>query len=426
MSQTLSQTLAPSGRKDEVSSRGDLQINNLIYKQPKSLSLAVNRTMKRQPFHQTTYAQSTIAYCDWNTGSDYVNPGSSYLTFKVALTGTTPTGNFGNGSAVNLIQQVTITGRSSTELDRTNNVNLWSKQYARNTYSNDWMSNFGAMAGFGSTGIGGMDDAILSSTATRYVIPLPLISGFFRPVGGQPIPPQLASGLKIELQLADYRTAIFESSGTVTGYDITDIRIVTDSITYADDTQKTLNMESASSGLEYTYPRVYDSTSTVSSSSFNAQIRKGVSQALSVTALLRLTADITDVTKDSLKSAAWDVSEWQMRLGNLYFPHQPISDPLVDGLESFFMQQSCHGKTRNGHSENDVSLVDFVTNGFGAMTICLEKDQALNLSGQPLNSSRVMELTGTLANYAANNELTVFLEYITVVKAYIDNVVSAI
>ena len=406
--------------------QGDLMVNNLIYKQPKALSLAVNRTMKRQLFQKSSYTASEIARIDWNTGSDYVNPHNSYLTFKVLLTGTTPTGNFGNGSAVNFIERITITTRSGTELDRIERCNLWSKQETRHTYGQDWITKYGSMAGFGATGVAATDAANLSATATRFVIPLSLLSKFFTPTSDQLIPPMLASGLQIEISFADYRTAVFQKGGTVTGYTISDISIMADCVTLADDTQKTLNSEAAKSGLEYTYPRIYTSTQTVASTAVNAQIRKAVSQATQLNGVLLTQADVLDVTKDSLKSEAWNVSDWSYRLGGLYFPNQTLKDSSQDGLESFFISQACYDKGKHGHAENSVSLTDFTTNGYAQMSANFEKDQSLNLSGLPINNSRVAELNGTLASYSAPIELVVFLQYTAVCKCFLDNAVVAV
>ena len=70
-------------------SKGDLLVNNLIYRQPQQLSLAVNRTLKRQQFQRSSYEAGETAIINWNTGSDSVNSPNSYLVFTVKLTGTT-------------------------------------------------------------------------------------------------------------------------------------------------------------------------------------------------------------------------------------------------------------------------------------------------------------------------------------------------
>jgi hypothetical protein len=402
----------------DQSVKGDLLINNLVYRQPKSLSLAVNRTMKRQYFQRSSYGALETAVLDWNTGSDYVHPDNSYLTFTILLTGTAPVGGWGVGSAVNVIDSITIRSRSGTELDRVQRVNLWSKNDIRHSKSADWVSRYGTMMGYPGVG------TALSGAAVKFVIPLSALSGFFRPVGGHLIPPQLASGLHIELALADHRTAVLLATGALTGYTLGSISMMCDCVTLSDDTQKTLNMESASSGLEYTYPRIFTSTNSVQSTAVNVQVRSAVSQANIVTGVLLTQANVLDEDSDSLISETWDVESWQVRLGSLYFPHQAIQN-AGDGLESYMIAQQTYDKSRHPHAENSVALSDF-TGGHGIMSASMEKDQSLNLSGMPINNSRVLECRATLQSYTNPIEFVVFLEYTAVAKAYIDNCIVSI
>lgn len=402
--------------KKDMRKQGDLMVNNLIYEQPKALSLAVNRTMKRQYFQQTDYSGGANALIHLNTGSDYLNCANSYLTFNVALTGTTPVAGFGTGgSALNFIERVTVTSRSGTELDRFERVNLYQKQNHKFTYSADWVTGFGSLIGYGGS---------VSSTATRFCIPLSMLSGFFKPTGGKLCPPQLASGLQIEIAFADYRTAVDTTSGTVTGYNITDISIMADLVTLSDNTQRTLNVESTE-GLKYTYDRVYTSTAAQTTTSVNAQIRKAVSMCNSIKAVIINSTNLIDVTADSLACINWNYDEWSFRLGGLYFPSQPIKN-ASDGVESLFQVQACYDKPRHSYSESAVSLTDFTTGGFGMAVVCFEKDQALNMSGLPVNNSRVAEFNGTLSGAAATNSLVTFLEYTSVCRAYVDNVVVSV
>ena len=92
----------------------------------------------------------------------------------------------------------------------------------------------------------------------------------------QLLPPQLASGLRTELVFEHYRTALFQKTGAVTGYNITDMRMVLDTLDLTDDTQRTINMESVSEGLEYAYERVYTAVSQVPSLQLQlaSQVRK--------------------------------------------------------------------------------------------------------------------------------------------------------
>ena len=421
-------------RSDQVSDvsqqagSGDLLVNNLTYEQPKALSLAVNRTFNRQYFQRDNYSAGQTAIIDLNTGSDYIDPTNSYLTFSVLLTGTTPTANFASGSAMNLIRQVTIRSRSGTEIDRVERANIWARNDALYTLPDSYLKKFGQVQGFGDTRTAADAANMDSVTATRFCIPLNRLAPFFRPLKkGLKIPPQLASGLHMEIIWEAAATAITVKSGTLTGYDISNIQIMCDSVAMTDETQKTINMESASTGLEYSYPRIYTSITSLQTNqtSVSIQVRKAVSQACIAYGVVLDQANLIDETKDSMASVAWDTERWQYRLGALYFPHQPI-DNATDGVESFYQSQYMFDKVKHPYAESSVSLTEFKTGGLGMHAVTLEKDTALNLSGLPVNNSRVLEANLQFTSVPAAREVLVFLEYCCVSKSYVDNTAVSI
>lgn len=411
------------------SSRSDMLVNNLIYKQPKALSLAVSRSTKTNFFQRSTYAgtRSETAVCDWNTGSSSVELPNSYLTFDVALTGTAPTANWGSGSATNVLSEIRTRARSGTELDRLQSTNLWSKYNSIYTRGSDNLKHVGSAEGFGATQDGTADPAILSSTPTRFAIPLSVISPFFKPMKGQLLPPQLASGLHIELVFEDFRTALFQKTGTVTGYNITNISFKLDTVDLTDETQRALNMESAATGLEYAYERVHQTIAQQPSSqtSLSLQVRKAVSQAAFVYALTVSAADKIDITKDSLVSVVHNVSMFQYRLGSLYFPNEQLLDSSLNGVEAFMIAQQTYDKLGNPHAENSISITNFRAKN-SIMAASLEKNQKLNLSGLPINNSRVLELNCEFSNVTEALEVVCFLQFASVARAYVDNVAVAL
>jgi hypothetical protein len=438
-------------RSDQVSDvskqaeDADLLVNNLSYHQPEALSLVVARQYNRQFFQRSSYSPGETAVIDFNAGTDFTDPGNSYLTFKVGLTGTDPVGNFGHASAMNCIKQVTIKSRSGTELDRIERANLWSYWYTRYTESAAYLGRQGPAEGFpafsnidkpvGTT----VNDipANLEATARRFFIPLKRLAPFFNPVRkGQKIPPQLMSGLHMEIVWESAAVALFTFSGTVTSYAISELAIMTDSACMTDDVQRTINEQSASDGLEYVYPRIWTDTYAASGTQINAQIRKAVSQATIAWSIPMASADQV-ITADSMSAIAWGCTKFQYRLGALYFPQQYIQDDSKDGVEAYAQALETFDKLKHMHNESSVSLGNFVLGaagtadyrggpgGLGCMAVSLEKDTALNLSGLPVNNSRVLELNATLAT-AADREVVTFLEYLSVARSYVDNTAVSI
>jgi hypothetical protein len=364
--------------------------------------------------------------CDWNTGTSYVNCDNSYLSFKVALTGTTPTASFGSGSALNVINEVRIQSRSGTELERLQNANLWSKFDSLSTKPKGNLETVGSIQGFGATLDPVVDGANLGATFKRFVLPLYVVSPFFRPMKKQLLPPQLASGLHFEFVLEDFRTALLGITGTTTGYNIEGLYFNLDCVDMTDDVQRTINMESAQDGLEYTYERIFTSISQLPSNqlSISQQVRKAVSQACFATTLTISQADRINIAKDPLCCVPFNYTSFQYRLGALYFPNQEIQD-AIDGVESYMIAQEVYDKLKHPYSEGAMNLTSFKAK-HGVLSASFEKDTNLNVSGLPINNSRVLELNATYDAVVEPLEVVSFLQYCVVSRSYIDNTALSI
>ena len=331
---------------------------------------------------------------------------------------------------MNLLREIRLRSRSGTELSRVENLNLYSKIISRYYYPQGWIDKFGTLMGFGSSSIGATDPAILSEgVAVRFCIPLKMLCPFFNPkASNQLLPPHLASGMECSLVLEDFRTALFEKTTSLTSYSITQPSFVLDLVDLTDSTQRSLNMESANSGLEWTYDQVYVSSNSLSSgqTNVNVQISKAVSQAEIVFSIMIPSANLIDQTVDSFNAPVWDILSWGMKLGNLNFPNEKINDILKDGKESFFNSQMVFDKVNHPYNEGSVSMTQFKSGGAGIMSCSLEKMTHLQLSGLPVNNSRSIELSATLDTYTGARQLYTFLVYTSVCKAFIDNVAVSI
>lgn len=424
---------------------GDLLVNNLVYKQPAALSLAVARTYSRQFPQKATYGPGETIRFDLNTGSSYLDPENSYLTFKINASPTVVGGesyyNWGCGSAMNLIRSVTIRSRSGTELDRVEGANLWSLHHTISTETLAYLNTTGRVEGWSPEakwpeGISGTYALFTTGVNYRFCIPLKRLAGFFAPLKkGQKVPPQLASGLQLELILDDYRTSIRQANpgstgGAITGYTMSSIALMLDAVELTDDTQKTLNYESASNGLEYSYQRVFTATQDVVAgvSSVSQQVRKAVSQAVRAQTIMTPTASRFDINKDSFASGLWDVTRFQYRLGSLYFPQQMIeTSGYNDWQESYMLFLETFGKLAHTDKETAVSTSLFDTQA-SSLCVSLEKDQALNLSGLPINNSRTLELDMMYlpGGFPYARTVTTFLTYVSVSRSYVDNTAVAL
>jgi hypothetical protein len=445
MSREIQQTVDTSNTDYGESIDADLLVNNLIYEMPKALSLAVSRQHVLQYPQRSTYplSRNTTVVFDWNTGNAFIDPSNSFLKFKLVVenptvpaVATVPT--FGVGSALNSIHEARVRSRSGVELDRTENLNLY------NTYRIDYNKTQQYKNTIGKSFFiqGGTEYPIFNTNntlQTEIVIPLSEICSFFRPLkAGQLLPPQLVSGLRIELSLESIAKTFVDTAGWFgpnAKVTLEDIHMSLDTVIMSDETSKLMNLESSNTGLEYCYERVYNYSNTFTSpSNFTLQMSKAVSQATHVFCVVQNNANVDNIAVDSFISEPYKIKSWQYRLGAQYYPHIPVitnttATTLIKGNESYILALASYDKMRKNYQETSVTFSDFAADK-SILSVSLEKNQSLSVSGLPSNNSRQLELLVTRDNSGdvANSKVDAnsFLTYISIAKAYIDNVAVAI
>ncbi len=398
--------------EDEGMVASDLLVNNLVYKAPAALSLAVDRTYVRMFPQNTSSGPGQTTVFDLTSGTAFVNPYNSYLKFDLAVSGTgTPEAHFGVGSSMNIVSQITIRSRSGTELARVEKANFYSYIKSVNQYSLEYLNNQGQVEGWNSSG-----SALVTATPRTFCIPLVRLAPFFEPTKrGQKYPCQLISGLHIEIIWESLNVAFMQQTATPTNYALTNIAIMLDSMTLTDDTQRAINLESAKNGLEVTVPQVFTSQDSITSASiYNAQLRKAVTQANRVI-LVPFVATPPALNVDCFKTMAGNISSFQFRLGSLYFPKQAITNLP----ECYLQMLMSFDKLRNELEPTAVSYNSYILDHY-SLCASLEKDQSLQVSALPINNSRVLESLITFTTGQSAN-VYVFLEYVSVIRTFIDN-----
>ena len=244
-----------SGESNAMAS--SLRVNNLWYQLPRSLSVAVSRSGVKNYPQKSDYKQGQTMVINLNTGTSFVDWSNSYITFSFQVTTTNAVNyNFGSGSIMNIFQSIKIQSRSGTELARLDKLALYANLQSKWKYSKDWLESFGTLQGFGQAPIA----AQAGSDILQYVIPVRLLCGFFNPSRGKLCPPQLASGLRIEILLAQAANALTVSgaSGGLS-YEVRDLVWSLNSVNLMDSVMRSLNAQSSSNGLEYVYTRTFSS-----------------------------------------------------------------------------------------------------------------------------------------------------------------------
>lgn len=384
-----------------------LSQNGMRYKMPMPLSTSLIRTYKKQYSQRSSYSPGDTIVWDLNC-SGLIDPEISYLRMDVNVAGANTT--FGaHGTALNLVRDLRIQSKNGVELDRIQHLNAYSHMWINNNVDSDTLSDHGAIAGFGQAQVAG--------TASTYCVPLPWLSGFFRPhVKGQKIPPHLLSGARIEIQLEAFGRALFGVGAT--GYTITNAEFVFMEHTPNDNTLKVLTEESANNGLEYVYDRIFTAVETSSDTTVNIQIKKAVSQATSVVTTLHDPSTATAVASDSLISLtlanAFDTSSnFQYRIASNYFPHQRVDNQQ----EAFIVSKSTHDMDKDSANKSGLSYVNWISDMF-SVSVPLKTDNGISSSGMAVNNSATLSLeyTGTAGQ---NKTYYTFLTYTALARSFL-------
>ena len=397
--------------------------NNLDYKFDAPLSVSVNRTMKKQFFATRSFDDTSgTAICDWNSGVDAIDPCNSYLVLRLRVNaGAGFTGSerwsFGVGSAMNLFQSVKILSSSGTELARTENANLYHKVNSTTKHSEAWFKTVGAMMGTPPDGVGGTIPDYEIGIPAVFVIPLTELDPFFNLYDKKLIPSTVASGLRIELALAQWQKALLTTGATdASGYTIENIEFRNESLTFMDSAQALLNKEASTNGLEVTYDRIFSTQSSIGTSlSENHELRKAVALAKNIKCCLLPTANALDPTLDSFVTTAFSFSSLDGRIANQYYPSQPIET----AQEAYIYHLKNAQKVKSPEYETCLDFTSYIQN-HAYLSFDFERDDSLNLSACPVNQSRVCEVRYT-RNIGTSATAYLFLTYTALCRSSLSN-----
>ena len=402
-----------------------MEANNLTFKYDDILNVSINRTLKKQYFDTRTYTVITgsqQAVSTWNSGVDLIDLRNSYLKFRLNINAPLPTDffSFGSGSAMNLINEIKILSSSGVELARTQDANVYHKFTSLSRHSSEWNLSIGSVMGMGGSSMNNANEGYI------YCIPLSELDPFFEQYDSKLLPANLASGLRIEITFEDVNKALFitqpndvindATAGNALSYVINDIEFRTECVTLADSAMAILNREASQNGLELTYDRIYTSSKITNTTEESIEVRKAVSLCKSMYCISIPNLTIFDQATDSFLAANFVYRSISTRLGNQYYPYQPLENPneaYIYFLKNFNKLKSI--------SDCSVSLSDFISGGSGMICNVFETDDTLNLSGLPVNSSRIVE---TQFTHPGGLELKtfVFMKYTALARASLTNV----
>lgn len=390
-----------------------IRVNGLSYRMPSNMSVVVSRSMKRSYANLDAYNQGGKIIVTWNSGAEYVNGMNSYLTFDAQVD--VGVGSFESGSAINFIDNVTVSSIQGSEVDRVEGVNAYRRDMDRYTYSQDYINNVGSVMGYGSTESGAVSAVKVTTTPQRFCIPLSKICGLCNT--SVLIPSMMAGGLRFEIKLAPLFTVFKQDTGVSTKYTLTNVNMHLDSYQLADSIQKRLMQEASATGLEFYY-ETYDRTrhNISSATKANITVRKSVSRALSAFAKTRITTEVDKSTVDSMASEVNDVEGFFWRLGSLNFPNQK----LLHKTEQYYYAQYVFNKLAKPHQGSSVSLTDFLGNE-GLVAVTLERSSVLMLSGLPVNNARTLQVELDYKD-PKDRDIDIYMHYLQLARVFPNNI----
>jgi hypothetical protein len=384
----------------------------------------------------------------------------------------------GRGLATNVLKEVRIRARSGHEIEHQEHLNQRVDAEYQYKYDPDYINSVLTNAGHGQTFFAPGSTVYDSTAPTTAVpitgqttfsdlggkiwkqtvpvaIPLSCLAGFFEgPTHNKLIPPQLASGLKVEFTLEKAHMAFCFAIGTSVpvyqlqqllqaddtnapgmnlAYKIKNPAFVLDSILMADSVTRKMNKICAMNSLEYYFHTHDVSEKPTETSKMNIDSRKAVSRALSACVIVQPRRFATEeIFFPNFKAeCVFPVMECQMRIGSQYYPNEVIKLVSEAYMNAIW---KCDKLDEPMKDSTTITIHDFKTGGMGQSSITLERSNVLPLSGVPMNNSRTLgvnlslNLLGGLVGSGADDKFNerrvyLFLKYTKLVRAFLDNVV---
>lgn len=369
------------------------------------------------------------------------------------------------GSVLNLIERIVVTSRSGVELQRIEDFNKLHALHTTIKKSKLWKKTVGRSIQlppyhYTSRQVNDTDKAHTLNTrngeitvgakSVHYSIPMECFMGLFDTK--QLCPSMIASGLRIEFYLTGVEQAltVVEKAATsglicppggaisdipaTAEFKIKNLQILTDTVTLNDAAMKQLNMTSAQNGLEYVYNGHFTQRYIANTSSVEIQCSKAVSRALFASAVHYLEPKAWirfHMVGRPGNAVTWEKHQW--RLGSQYFPHQPIETKSRDDYSKLFYNVLYATDTLNKNMQIDYQFQRDVLDISAPLPVVatFERSNLLRFSGVPINNSRTLSLSADItatSSGAATDKGTIllFLEYVMLSKAFLNNIVVSV
>lgn len=419
-----------------------LQVNQLSYRLPPQISIASKCTHVINYSQQSAYVGGNTMIFDIQTGSAFVDPQASYFRFIVKPKDNTH--SFGSGSVGNIFTRVVVRTATGKELSRVEDANLLIKMTDVWQNSYDWKSTAGSAQGYSQITPLALTTttyaAAIPATGRLFIIPFQTVMPCMSPHGAKLVPPNLMSGLRIELTLAGADDAFCSSNqgtlGSLESYEVLNVEAHLKTHELADAFQRKIQ-EMSVQGLNYLYKEHFHTIVSpgTGSSNINFDVKKACSKALTARIVSRLSTDLTTVGKDRMASHKYTYTSHQAKIGSDYFPNAPLAitgTPSANNVnEAYYYALYAQDKLDKWNPAG-VSTTEYLgavpTGGVndvyssGVISYNFNKSNVSDMAGYTISNSRAL-LVDLIQDTAENVRLDVYLTFLRLAKVYQSNCV---
>lgn len=456
-----------------------LQVNQVKYNYPMDLSLAETRSTRINYADLSNYRNTSgeaIIRCTAST--EFIVGNNCYLKFTVAVTtstGSAPAQNyylFNDIGGVACFSRLLVESADGTEIERTDNLADAVRTWLALQPNLPYIQSVAEVAGLNGSNY--LANTAVNSAAqcggpsgqqsVEVLIPMMWLSGLFR--SKKMIPPQLFSGCRIRLQMQSSPALTFRLSAAGTdanvGFNITNLRLITDSIKLSPMVERKLIEQAGKSGLDFYYQTYWNSNIDFTSNAVSFNINKTVSRASELMFITQSQAGNNKLLGDTYQKTAvngttpFNYVSCQARLGSLYFPIQPLTSSTTavsgagatgiapSGATEYYYQYAILGPNHKGvqnspavpytsysasvYGNTGATGADGSNRFYAVNKLTLEKSSALELSGLPVNNARQLVLNVQYASdfsgqSPAGQTLKTWLGYCKLARCYANNVI---
>lgn len=412
-----------------------LQVNQLSYRLPPQISIASKCTHVINYSQQASYANGNTMIFDVQTGASFVDPQASYLRFVVKPNVDVLFG-FGSGSVCNLFSRIVVRTATGKELSRVEDANLLIKMMDVYNNANDWRTTLGDSQGYtNSTVTATTYGTGIPSAGRLFVIPFQTFMPCMSPHGAKLVPPNLMSGLRIEITLAapfDAFCSLNQTTPitTLASYTVDAVEIHLKTHELADAFQRKIQ-EMSVGGLNYLYKEHFHNiVSPGANSNINFDVKKACSKAITARIMTRLSTSLSASGKDRMASAPFNYIKYQAHIGSDYFPNAPLqldATPSINNInESYYYTMYAQDKleTWNPSGVTPLEYLGTATTVFpsGVVAFNFNKSNVSDMAGYTISNSRAL-LVDLQQSTATDVRIDVFLTFLRLAKVYQSNCV---